>query len=206
MPVFTPQEESERNMSDRQIFGQWVRATWVGWVLGIPFIIALALIGEAVGIGGAQVLVGVGMGAGIGLMQGRAIRKVLHESAPWFWSCVVGLGLPFLAADIAKAARWDFPYSLFVSVALGGLIVGVWQAFLLRPYVHNTGWWVVASAAGWALAAGMAVTADTLPRTHSIRGIWGALAYLGIAAAGGLILGLVTGISLVWLLRHKPAA
>jgi len=190
-------------MSARKVFHQWVRATWAGWLLGIPFIIALALIGEAVGIGGIQSLVGVGMGAGVGLMQGRAIRSVLHRAAPWFWSCVVGLGLPFLAWDIAKAAGWDFPYSLYVSVALGGLIVGIWQAFLLRPHLHNTGWWVAASVVGWNLAAGMAAIADSLFRARSLRGIWGALAYLGIIAGGGVILGLVTGGSLVWLLRQK---
>ncbi|MEP7342365.1 MAG: hypothetical protein ABI977_31855 [Acidobacteriota bacterium] len=192
-------------MTERQVFHQWVRATWAGWVLGVPFVIALALIGEAVGIGGVQVLVGVGMGAGIGLMQGRASRSVLHMVAPWFWSCVVGLGLPFLTWDIAKAAGWDFPYSLYVSVALGGLIVGIWQAFLLRPHIHKIGWWVAASMVGWNLAAGTAAIADSLFRSRSLRGIWGALASLGIIAAGGLILGLVTGGSLVWLLRQKPA-
>lgn len=191
-------------MSERNVFYQWVRATWAGWVLGIPLIAALALIGEAIGIGGVQVLVGVGMGMGIGLMQGRVIRNVLHRFAPWFWSCVVGLGLPFLVVDIAKAAHWNFPYSLYASIAFAGLIVGVWQAFLLRSHFLNTGWWVAASVVGWNLAAGMAAVADGLFRSRSIRGLWGALAYLGIIAGGGLILGLVTGITLVWFPRHKP--
>ena len=192
-------------MTERQALTQWVRATWAGWVLGIPLIVALALIGEVLHLGGAQALVGVGMGMGIGLMQARTLRNVLCRVAPWFWSCVVGLGLPFLLVDLAKLAHWNFPYSLYICVALGGLIAGVWQAFLLRPHCQNAGWWVAASVAGWNLAAGMAAIADNLFRSHSIRGIWGALAYLGIIAAGGLILGLVTGISLVWMLRQKTA-
>jgi len=190
-------------MTERPTFTQWVLATWAGWVLGIPLIAALALIGEAIGIGGVQVLVGLGMGMGIGLMQGRIIRKLIHGFAPWFWSCVVGLGLPFLVVDIAKAVRWNFPYSLYVSIALAGLIVGVWQAFLLRSHFLNTGWWVAASVLGWNLAAGMAAIADYLFRSHSIRGLWGALGYLGIIVGGGLILGLVTGLSLVWMHRKK---
>jgi hypothetical protein len=197
---------SESNPDHRKIFAEWVRVTWVGWVIGIPFIIALALVGEAFGIGGVQALVGAGMGAGIGLMQARAIRGLLDKSAPWFWSCVVGLGAPFLAWDIAKAAGWEFPYSLYLSVTLGGLLAGVWQAFLLRPRFRNTGWWVAASVLGWSLAAGTAALSDTLMRSRSIRGLWGALAYLAIVAGGGLILGLVTGAGLVRLLRHKPAA
>jgi len=53
-PVVKPQGESEmieRNLSKRQVFGQWVRATWAGWALGVPLIIVLALVGEAVGKG-----------------------------------------------------------------------------------------------------------------------------------------------------------
>jgi len=193
-------------MNEHQVFRQWVRATWAGWLLGVPLIIALALIGEAVGIGGSQFLVGAGMGAGVGLMQGRVIKSLLQSFAPWFWSCVAGLSLPFLVADIAKAAKWNFPYSLYLSVALGGLIAGVWQSRLLRSQSRNAGWWILASVAGWSLAACTALISDNLFRSHSIRGIWGALAYLGIIASGGLILGLVTGISLVWMLRYKPAA
>jgi hypothetical protein len=196
---------SEREPSGRLAFGRWVRATWAGWVIGIPIVVVLALIGEVVGIGGVQVLVGAGMGTGIGLMQERAIRSVLRRGAPWFWSCVVGLGLPFLAADVAKAARWDSHYSLYLSVALGGLIVGVWQASLLLPHLQNTGWWIVGSVVGWNLAAGMVAAADALQRSHSIRGLWGALVYLGIIAGGGLILGLITSIPFVWLLPHQPA-
>ncbi|MGH7469330.1 MAG: hypothetical protein ACRENP_15365 [Longimicrobiales bacterium] len=70
---------------------------------------ALALLGETIGIGGAQVLVGAGMGTGVGLLQMRVMRNVVHRSAPWFWSCVAGLALPFLATDIAKAAGSSVP-------------------------------------------------------------------------------------------------
>ena len=177
---------------DRRLVLRWVRATWFGWLLGIPFIIVLALVGEAVGIGGAQVLVGAGLGTGIGLMQGRMIRSMLPKSGTWLWSCVVGLALPFLVTDIAKAARWDARYSLFVCVAVGGLISGAWQAIILRTRFRKTLLWVVASALGWTLAAGTSTVADPLSRLPALRGLWGAVVYLGIVAAGGLILGLVT--------------
>src|ERR1041384_7231917 len=136
-------------MIDRKLFVWWARNTWFGWLLGVPIIIVLALVGEAVGIGGAQALVGAGMGTGIGLMQGRIIRTKLHKSATWIWSCIVGLGLPFLVTDISKVAGWKLPYSLLVLIALGGIIVGGWQALILRSKIRNTGWWIVASAVGW---------------------------------------------------------
>ncbi|HMB94267.1 MAG TPA: hypothetical protein VKP65_25680 [Rhodothermales bacterium] len=183
--------------SQRPFFKRWLRLTWAGWVLGIPLIVVLALAGEVVGIGGSQVLVGLGMGIGVGLMQARAIRAVLDNSGAWFWSCAIGLALPFLASDIAGVAEWDVSYSLHVCVALGGFLVGLWQSFLLRRSVAKAGYWVGGSALGWLLAAAPVALVDALP----LRGIWGAVLYLSGAVVGGLILGAVTGRMLIWLHR-----
>jgi len=40
-------------------------------------------------------------------------------------------------------------------------------------------------------------------RAHAIRGIWGALGYLGLVALGGLVLGVVTGMTLAWMLKRE---
>jgi hypothetical protein len=189
---------------DRRLVLRWVRATWFGWLLGIPVIIVLALVGEAVGIGGAQVLVGAGMGAGIGLMQSRVIRNVLPKSGAWICSCIVGLGAPFLVTDIAKVAGRNVGYSLFACVAAGGLISGGWQALILRTRFRKTLWWLVASALGWMLAAGTSAVAEPISRLPALRGLWGAVVYLGIVAAGGLIIGLVTGVCLAWMHQRAP--
>jgi hypothetical protein len=178
----------------------------MGWLLGIPFIIVLALIGEVIGLGGMQVIVGAGMGLGIGLMQGRVVRGLINKAAPWIWSCVIGLAIPFLLIDVSKIFGFDLPYSLQYSIALGGLIAGLWQALLLRSRFHQTWSWVAMSALGWTLAAGTAAMADYISKLRLLHGIWGALAFLGIVAVGGLVLGLVTVVSLAWMLRYKPAA
>lgn len=193
-------------MTERELFVLWLRATWLGWLLGIPLIIVLALIGEAAGVGGAQFLVGVGMGAGVGFMQNRVIRKILDRRISWLWSTVVGLGLPFLATDVSKLAGWNLPYSLLILMTVGGLITGVWQALILSSQIHKIILWTAASALGWFLAAAASSYADSLPRSLAVRGIWGALLYLGAAAAGGLILGSITGICLARMLRHQSAS
>lgn len=190
-------------MINRRLFVSWIGATWLGWLLGIPLIIVLALVGEAVGIGGAQFLVGAGMGTGVGLMQARVVRRIISKSALWICSCAVGLGLPFLITDISKVAGVRIPYSLFVAITVGGLIIGGWQMLILRSHARRAGSWMVASALGWTLAAGTSAVADSLPRSHFLRGIWGAVAYLGIVTGGGLVLGLVTGVCLVWMLRGE---
>jgi hypothetical protein len=191
--------------SDPPLLRRWVRATFGGWVLGVPTIAALALLGEVVGIGGSQALVGAGMGAAIGFMQARALRIVLPATAPWFWASLVGLSLPFLATDIAKLTGWSSAYSLYACVALGGCFVGVWQAFILRQRVHGAQWWAVASALGWTLAGGMAAVADGLTRGQQFRGLGGALAYLGLVASGGLVLGMITGVALTRMLRNEAS-
>ena len=66
--------------------------------------------------------------------------------------------------------------------------------------------WILNTWLGWTLAAGTSYMADSLVRSHSIRGITGALAYLGILLAGGLVLGAFTGICLAWMPRREPAA
>jgi hypothetical protein len=188
-------------MTEHRLLSRWIRATWAGWVLGVPVIVALALIGEAIGIGGAQALVGAGMGIAVGFLQARAIRGVLPGASRWFWSCAVGLAIPFLVTDIWKPTGLSAAYSLFAAVALGGVVIGAWQSLILRSRLRRAGWWMLASAVGWVLAGAMAAAADPLSHAPGLRGIWGALAYLGIIAGGGLILGLVTGAALVWMLR-----
>jgi hypothetical protein len=167
----------------------------------VPVIAALALLGEALRIGGSQFLVGAGMGLALGVTQARALRGVVDRPFAWIASCTVGLAAPFVVADVSRWARWDLPYSLPVFVALGGLIVGAWQASILKTRLPGAPSWLVASAVGWTLAAAAALMADS-PQLHAIRGLAGALAYLGTIAVGGVILGLVTGAALAWMLKR----
>ena len=185
-----------------RVLRRWVGATWMGWLLGVPLVAALALLGEVVRIGGSQTPVGLGMGIGVGLVQGRAIRRVLPIALRWFWSCAVGLAIPFLVADVSKAAGWGLAYSLPWCVALGGLLASVWQALMLRQRFDRSWPWIAASIVGWTLAAGAAAAADFMSRAHPLRGLPGALAFLGIVASGGLFLGVVTGLALAWMLRR----
>lgn len=184
---------------------RWVRATWLGWLLGVPMVILLALVGEAVGIGGAQFIVGAGIGIGVGWLQGRAIRPLLGAAWPWVWSCAVGLALPFLVTDLATLMERPVEFSLSRAVAAGGLLVGIWQALLLHRRVRGTGWWVFASALGWTLAAAAAAVADLVSQRHLLRGLGGALVYLALVALGGGVLGAVTGAALVRLPRRDAA-
>src|SRR5574338_536010 len=121
----------------------WLRATWLGWILGVPCIALLALIAEAVRLGGLQVFVGAGMGAGVGLLQARVLRRLSVPALSWFVGSAIGLALPFLAWDIAQALGASWTYYLAACVAAGGLTTGAWQAVILRKRLEGAGWWIL---------------------------------------------------------------
>ena len=194
-------------MNDEDISARkWIRATWGGWVLGVPCVIVLALAGEAIGIGGVQWLVGAGMGAGVGIAQARVLRHVLPRPSLWFGASCVGLALPFALTDAGHLVGPGPTYALTWCVASGGLLVGGAQGWLLRTVARRSGLWVVASLAGWSVAAGAAAAADAEFRSHRLVGLPGALVYLGLIACGGLALGLFTAPLVVRFRRPVAAA
>ena len=122
------------------------------------------------------------------------------------FSSAVGLAAPFLAFDLSRAAGFPLPYSLYVCVALGGLVAGLGQSIFLRRAARRAWLWVPGSALGWSLAAATAAIANVLPRALSLRGLAGAGIYLTIVLGGGLILGSVTGLLLVRLDWRKTGS
>jgi hypothetical protein len=173
--------------------GRWIRSTWIGWLIGVPLIVIFALLGEMLGIGGSQGLVGLGMGAGVGWMQRRVLAPVLDRSIRWLWATMIGLSIPFVGYDLLRLMNVEMAFSLYVAVAIGGGIVGLWQGLILVPLGVSLAAWMLASLAGWSAAAAMA---GAIPVTAGPSGIAGALLYLATVAVGGAIPGLVTGLVL----------
>lgn len=181
--------------------GRWIRATWLGWLLGIPLVVIFALIGEALGIGGSQGLVGLGMGAGVGLMQRRVLVPVIERSWSWFVATAIGLGIPFVGYDLLRVLKLDIEFSLYLSVALGGAIVGIWQGLILRRHGGSMPAWVLASVVGWSAAAALT---GVLEVGQGPSGISGAFLFLGVVALGGLVLGAATGWAMIRTPLHRP--
>ncbi|MBL8212075.1 MAG: hypothetical protein JNK87_15270 [Bryobacterales bacterium] len=180
----------------RSRFREWLRATCLGWGLGLLLTVGASLVADTVGVGGSQTLLGLAMGTGVGLLQSKAMRGTLSEPRAWLAATVVGLAAPFLVFDVVRGVGLALPYSLYLCVVLGGLGAGGLQARLLRPVVANAWLWVPASVLGWGLAASTAAVADRLPRALAWHGLAGAGVYLGLVLGGGLILGALTGLPL----------
>lgn len=61
---------------------RWIAHTLVGWILGVPLLLGLSILFEAVGIEHANAPVGLGMGAATGLLLGIATAAVLSRLHP----------------------------------------------------------------------------------------------------------------------------
>lgn len=188
-----------RSWDGAKLTGRWLWICFKGWLLGFAFIIVIVLLSELFAIGD-QYMVGVGMGAGVGLLQGRFLKPWLGSSGRWWLSTTAGMGGPFVFHDLVESVGLDAPYSLPLHVAAGALLVGLLQWLQLRRRVPRSGWWVPVNLVGWGLPVGLLLLGEPgrLPEPWSTIG-----KLLGMLFGGG-ILGAVTGPVLARFVKRAP--
>jgi len=169
-------------------------ATPIGWALGILAGIGLIILVESAGVMAMQTPLVVGVALGISTQQYRALRPALaHSRTRWVLATCLGLAAPFVLADVARMVGRPLPYDLVRFVILGGVIASVLQWRMLRTSVQRAAGWIIASPAGYIAAASTVWLNDrVLPKTP---GIVGALQYLGVILAGGVLFGIVTAVA-----------
>jgi len=174
--------------------GRWIKFTFLGWLLGMALIIILSMILESMGITGMQFYVGVGMGAGVGLMQWLLLRKHIGMKSTWISASILGMGIPFILFDLFTN---NSSYALLFSVSLGGLLSGMLQYELIKNLFPNATLWIRGSFIGWTISA-LTVQLINYTMTMVSSGMTNlllALLNLGLILSGGLFLGLVTKIT-----------
>ena len=174
-------------------FRRWFFMTTLGWLLGFVLVIAMASAIEVVG-GNFQFIVGVGMGAGVGLLQSRVLAQKLNAPKQWIWASAIGMGGAFLLWDVAAMAGVEEAFSLSVCVAIGGPVVGFAQSQLLKHGYDKTHWWILASFLGWGSPAGLVLLGES-----QLLGRVGGIMVVSTLFLGGTLLGAVTGKALLWL-------
>lgn len=191
---------TESRPSEGSFMQRWILANFFGWFLGFVLVVVLSILWDVFG-GGAQFMIGVGMGAGVGLGQAFAARRWLDRPKLWAGASVLGMGGLFVVADTLHALGLSFPYSLPLYVAVGGLLAGVLQLPLLRPHADRRYWWVAASCIGWSVPAGLLMLNDS----QLVPEVWGMTAFLATLGLGGILLGAVTGATLVRIRRREDS-
>lgn len=189
---------------DARFWLWWVGMTTLGWFVGwwVGFAVASGMMNSPLAVISMAILYML-TSAAVGLMQWWVLS--VQYPAPtdrWRWwapAGIVGIGLPLVLYTLIWG---DAPYDLrwLPAVALGGALTGVLQQRILRRRVAHPWWWVLASAAGWALAMASQFMFDRLLSFEVI----GQYTYFLNSALQGLILALITGSVLAWLL-DQPA-
>ena len=202
----------------------WYQQVWLGWVACtaagyIASGITLTVVPTRVRLGSAFTFVVVAVGvAMVGLLQWLVLRRCAPRLKWWSWVLATVLGqfaatlLVTLAVvgslrsgvveGIARHVEGRMLQLLtkLVSGALLGGIKGFAQWLVLRRYFPAAAWWIGATILAESLAAAMSLT------VYGGATIAGPVALATAQMLAGLIMGSITGMTLVWLSRQPRRA
>lgn len=213
----------DRNKAGWPFWRRWTVASFVGWFMGflVGFVLASGF-EPFLGVGPIQstlgyLLLGACLGSGVGLMQWRVLRRRVAGIGSWILAGAVGMGVAGGTGYGTAVLVFGYSEGLeglgsaaavvgwTVVGAFGGAVTGILQWRVLRRYVCGAGWWVLASALGWALSFAANGTIDVVG-IRAMSQIWptySAAWFLGGLIVGGVVLGSVTGGAIVWLLNER---
>jgi len=151
-----------------------------------------------------QMVGGAVIGLGTGLYQKALLKKVFSVSSNWIYSLILGFAITELIVCVIlwrlNINRWELrfiesnplPEALFF--ACSGLLTGILQWTILRKHFSGSLCWIAASTLGWGICvlityfAGMVLKAGLSIFTFIL---------------GALLYGLITGITLMWIMKKK---
>lgn len=131
----------------------WTLNNLLGWLIGFALIMSVGILLDGLHIVN-QSMIGIGMGAGVGLMQNRIISKHLEVKGKWFWCTFIGMSIPYILFDLLSPVfKIITEETLPVATSIGGLLIGMFQyQFILKDKVPNSKSWILFSCLGWACA------------------------------------------------------
>jgi len=197
--------------NDRELVGwgfwlKWVIASALGSAAGVILWLALGAALEAVGLESGSPstvtrtlipgVVGAAFGTPFGIAQWLILRGRVGRAGRWVLATTLGYVVVFLfgANAFPQGASVDLsaPQQILLGAALGAAVAlppSILQWLLvLRRQILKAGWWVMASAASWAL--GFAIS-------FALRLAFGELTFI----AGPVTALALTGLAMVRLLR-----
>jgi hypothetical protein len=140
-----------------------------------------------------NVLVGVFLGASIGLAQVIAVRRVLPLNLRWILGATVGFGLPCTVAVLVNEGWFGAVEAsvvwLIPIVIVAGAFAGVIQTAALRRHTHRAGWWIWTSVVSWGITSLPFFSLDD-PGLGFLIGV--------------LVSGALSGAFLIWLVSTSP--
>jgi hypothetical protein len=169
----------------------WVLATTVGWVVGFAVCEAFKDFVESFNSDGAVI------GVSIGIMQWLVLRRHFNRAGWWVLASVTGFAVGKALGDALAQADVG-AVGLALSGAAIGTSLGIAQWAVLRRHVEQAAWWVLASVVAWVVGWSIISVVDVAPGGPT------GMAYL-IGSTGAAAAGVITGLTLVRLLRQRRA-
>ena len=177
------------------LWARWFLATVIGYVVGVVVAVALShMIIPLFHPESSNLIVGLGVGAGIGFAQVIAVRRVLPLNLRWTWGAIVGFGLPY-TVDVLLDEAWFGAVEasvvwLIPIVIVAGAFAGAIQTAALRCHTHRAGWWIWTSVVSWGVTSLIFFSLDDPGKALLI---------------GVLVSGALSGAFLIWLVRTSPS-
>lgn len=168
---------------------RWVWHSTLGWWLGVLFIGLLSSLFEAVGLNEFQFFLGLGIGGGVGLMQGRLWRSVPGLFRSWLFSTSLGMGVGFLAFDLLFLVAAPSSPSLLPKALAGALVAALLQQRVFYRYQLRVKYWWLGSFLAWAAGLLTVLSMDYL-KGMSVDNLIMFAVNLALILAGGTVLGL----------------
>ncbi|HOS47936.1 MAG TPA: hypothetical protein PLG57_04825 [Bacteroidia bacterium] len=175
---------------------KWIKSSFFGWILGVAFILMFSGALESIGIHHMQFYLGLAMGLGVGLIQWLYLRRFIPLNLTWALLSAIGLSLPLLLFDLVTS--YELPHKLLFCISAGSVLSGLFQYLLLKPHYKGAIHWIITSFFSWTSATAIVFLIDYTwsLRTYHVSNLWLAIINLVLILSGGLVLGLLSGISL----------
>ena len=180
---------------DWSVWLQWVFASGLGGAVGFALADAvLDTFSEALYKAMAEIVIFGLLGAAMGTLQWLVLRRHFFQAGWWVAASSVG---GTLIGIIGVFYGSELQVNMVLAYGLVGIILGALQWLVLRRRISRSGWWMVVSPLGWALAVPVVRSLDRLGLMRGLTETIGLILGFGLA---GTVVGIVTGGLLVWLL------
>ncbi len=178
---------SQFTAAERNLGLQWVVAVVAGWAIGFFLCEALEQFLTTFFIDGLVI------GSAMGIAQGLVLRRRIAPILLWVVASIIGFAIGKFVADAVGPALPEVAATV-VSGAIIGLSAGIAQSLVFLNRFSRAWWWVAANVVAWAVGWSLISLADGSDMSI-------AMAYV-VGAAGAAVIGVITGIALLGLVRH----
>jgi hypothetical protein len=206
----------ERDRAKDWIYNHSGFVLWLKWVLASTaslvtvsafggFLASSYIVKNGLGpsqIGGVFIVNGIVVGAVVGLIQSLVLRTYIARAIWWIPASALGGIAANQAAGMisndpnADTASAAFLLYLITLSVISGIVVGLPQWLVLRPFIAKAIWWIPARALGYACSISISAIMGVgrIESRESVKIVVSSLLSISIAAA-------ITGTALVWLIR-----